>query len=239
MNLEPHIFADFENYFILYKPPGWFVHPPSDQRALKQFRNFILTDHLQKKLGYKPFPVHRLDFGTEGLLIWAKTSEAAGKLSRLNELGQITKLYQTVIRGFIEPETGVIEIPLLSDSSFDELECRTEYQTIAHFEHPKPINSKFPSSRYALLEVRLHTGRWHQIRRHMNRVAHPIVGDREHGDSHHNRFFRDELKIQGLLLKAYKLHFVDPFTNGSRTFVSPVTDRWVQVMNIFNKKKID
>lgn len=234
MNLDPFVVEEFENYFILFKPAGWFVHPPEDKRALKAFQNRILTKWLWSQRKTKSFPVHRLDFGTEGLLIWAKSSEAAGVLSELNQSGQIRKFYHAVCRGYVEPEEGTIEIPLDTDSSPDEKASRTDYQTLQRLELKAQINSKFPTSRYSLLEIRLHTGRWHQIRRHFNRISHHLIGDREHGDSHHNRYFRDQLKISGLLLKAYKLEFQDPWGQTLRTFLCPMTPTWEQVHRLFS-----
>lgn len=233
MNLEPVLLEEFENYFILFKPSGWFVHPPEDKRAQKAFKNRILTRWLYHKMGKKCFPVHRLDFATEGILIWAKSPEAAGRLSQMNINGEIEKIYHTVVRGFVEPSEGVIDIPLVTDSSVDEKPCLTEYKTLKQIELPFQINSRFPTSRYSLMEVRLHTGRWHQIRRHFNRISYPIIGDREHGDSHHNRFFRDELQIPGLLLKAVSLKFIDPWDQSSKTFSCPSTPLWEKAYRLF------
>ena len=233
MNLDPQIVADFENYFVLYKPPGWFVHPPSDGRALRKFRSRILTQYLQNQLGGRVHPVHRLDFATEGILVWAKNPESAGALSRINEGGGFTKIYHAIVRGHPTPRDGLIEIPLASDSSLGLVPCRTEYKTLQQIDLPHQVHSKYPTSRYAWLEVRLHTGRWHQIRRHMNRISHPIIGDREHGDSHHNRFFRECLKIPGLLLKAQSLRFQDPFNQEPRFFESPQTPNWSSLQALF------
>ena len=77
------------------------------------------------------------------------------------------------------------------------------------------------------------TGRWHQIRRHMNRVSHPIIGDREHGDGRHNVFFRDQLKIDGLCLWAKELTLRHPVTGEKITFKSPESEKWTAIKTLF------
>ena len=229
----PLILEDNEHYWLLYKPSGWFVHPPNDARALKQFKNFILTDWFQRHLNQKAYPIHRLDFATEGLMLWAKTSDAAGALNFLHKGNQLKKTYLAVVRGHTE-DTGAIDVPLLSDLSPIPVECLTEYQTLKRIELPAKINSEHATSRYSLVEVYLKTGRWHQIRRHFNRISHPLIGDQEHGDSHHNRYFRDELRLPGLLLKSRSLNFQCPFTDENKSFHAPVTEKWQQIQSLFS-----
>lgn len=231
---EPIILHELENYIVLFKPAGWFVHPPDDKRALVQFKNQILTTWFSKTLGEKYFPVHRLDFGTEGLLLWGKNREATASLSALNRHGLLEKKYHAVVRGYMDPVDGKIEIPLFSQRFQVDQPSVTEYQTLKQLEIPVQINSPFPTSRYSLLEVRLRSGRWHQIRRHMDQVNHPLIGDQLHGDSHHNRYFRDELKLSGLLLRAFSLQFVDPWTEKQVIYTSLMTERWGKVFSAFS-----
>ena len=89
LGTEPQVLEDHEHYWVLYKPISWFVHPPSDRRALKKFSQRILTSWFWKNLNQKAFPIHRLDFATEGLMIWAKSSESAGALNELHYDSQI------------------------------------------------------------------------------------------------------------------------------------------------------
>ncbi len=229
---NPQILEDFENYWLVYKPRGWFVHPPSDKRAFKKFSQKIMTSWFWRNLNCKAFPVHRLDFATEGLMIWAKNSESASILNELHYNERLTKTYHAVVRGSPADE-GVIDIPLLSDSSLETVPCFTKFRTLKRLEIPAQINSPHPTSRYSLMEVKLLTGRWHQIRRHFNRLSNPIIGDREHGDSHHNRYFRDHLKIDGLLLKAERLEFLCPFSGVEKNFQSPMTEPWEKIDSLF------
>lgn len=229
---EPVILHELENYIVLFKPAGWFVHSPDDKRAQIQFKDKILTTWFYKNFRKKYFPVHRLDFGTEGLLLWGKSREATGILSSLNRNGQFEKTYHAVVRGYLEPINGKIELPLFSQRFQVDQPSLTDYKTLKRLEFPVQINSPHPTSRYSLLEVRLQSGRWHQIRRHMDQIHHPVIGDQRHGDSHHNRYFRDDLKLPGLLLKAISLKFVDPWTGQPTEYLSPSTERWENVYRL-------
>jgi tRNA pseudouridine65 synthase len=236
--LTPQILEETDQYWLMYKPCGWFVHPPDDKRALKQFSQKILTSWFWQHFNQKAFPIHRLDFPTEGLMIWAKDSESAGILNELHYDNRLQKTYHAVVRGHM-PEIGRIDIPLSSDMYPEAVPCLTEYKTLNRIEKAVQINSEHATSRYSLVEAYLKTGRWHQIRRHFNRIAHPIIGDREHGDSHHNRFFRDKLELTSLLLKAHRLEFICPFTNEKKKFEAPLTKKWHQVYSLFDKSISD
>ncbi|MNL51532.1 tRNA pseudouridine synthase C [compost metagenome] len=83
------------------------------------------------------------------------------------------------------------------------------------------------------MQVNPVTGRWHQIRRHFDRIAHPLLGDIEHGDSHHNRFFRDELKIKGLCLKASSVQLVHPWNGEMLEISAPSDEKWDQIQDLF------
>ena len=235
--MNPLILEDLENYWVVYKPSGWFVHPPSDKRALKQFSNYILTSWFYKNLNQKAYPIHRLDFATEGIMIWAKNSESAGILNELHYDECLIKTYHAIVRGH-PPDEGVIDIPLLSDLNREPVPCVTKYKALKRLELPVRINSEFLSSRYSFMEVTLKTGRWHQIRRHFNRISCPIIGDREHGDSHHNRYFRDRLKIPQLLLKAHELKFICPFSGEGKVFTSPVSEKWEAAYALFGARPL-
>ncbi len=126
-----------------------------------------------------------------------------------------------------------ITLDLELDSTQELVPCETQYEVLSEIELPYQINSKFKTTRYSLLKVKPITGRWHQIRRHMNRVAHPILGDREHGDSHHNRFFRDQLQIAGLCLFAYQIEFTHPTTLELMSFKSLSDENLKKISQLF------
>jgi tRNA pseudouridine65 synthase len=84
--------------------------------------------------------------------------------------------------------------------------------------------SRHPTSRYSLVEIHPETGRMHQIRRHFTKISHPIIGDRQHGDNRHNRFFETGLGVRRMLLAAVELSLPHPRTGESLRLVAPVDD---------------
>ncbi|MBL7714515.1 MAG: tRNA pseudouridine(65) synthase TruC [Bdellovibrionales bacterium] len=186
----------FENpdYVAVDKPAGFHVHPPEDQRhKIPRHRNCLalLRDQLG---GNYIYPVHRLDGATTGVLFYAKTSEAASALAGQFKERKVQKTYYAVVRGW--PEDQVIEKDL------DGHPSKTWIRVIAKKEVPVKIGkSKFETARYAVIEAQPHTGRMHQIRRHLAGISHPLIGDTVYGDGPHNRYFR-ELGMPGLFLRS-------------------------------------
>jgi tRNA pseudouridine65 synthase len=220
------LFQDHE-IIAINKPSGFHVHPP-ERNPEKVPRSKIVLQQLRNQIGQKLFPVHRLDVATSGVLLFALNSEIAGRLCTEFQKNQVQKTYWAVVRGFM-PEAGFIDLPLESDSSSELLPCRTEFRTIKKIELPFAVGKKYSSARYSWLEIQPKTGRFHQIRRHMNRISHPIIGDCDHGDSHHNRFFREELKISGLCLMAREIKIQDLRVE------APTSYRWKKILRLFER----
>lgn len=218
-------------FFVIDKPSGFFVHPPEFSAyptPREKICLHVLRDHFQQDV----FPVHRLDAPTSGLVIFAFDKEATRNLSRLFAEREIRKKYLAVVRGFVDDE-GTIDIPLEIKGFPDLMPSTTLYRKIRQIELPFATGTKYQTSRYSLVEVNPVTGRWHQIRRHFDRISHPLLGDIEHGDSHHNRFFRDQLKISGLCLRAVSLSFLHPWTQTQITLTAPPSDKWNQIFQLF------
>jgi tRNA pseudouridine65 synthase len=230
----PHILFQDDDLLILFKPSHMYVHPPEDRIARKAIGRHTCIHWLLDEHKILANPIHRLDFSTEGILIFGKNNKTNSLLNIQMRDGQIQKFYSAVVRGWFKDDFGEINLSLESDSSADALDCRTLYSVIQKIELPVSVNSKFQTARYTLLDIELKTGRWHQIRRHMNRVAHPVLGDRTHGDSHHNRFFRDQLSIERLCLKAKRLEFYHPHTSNKMIFHAPTSDMWKKIDALFS-----
>jgi tRNA pseudouridine65 synthase len=188
---------------------------------------------LERAMGRRVFPVHRLDAPTSGLVLFAYTREGTRELSRLFSDREMEKTYHAVARGFVD-EHGSIRQPLEIKGFAEPSDAETLYTRLAQIELPHAVGTKYPTARYSLVEVKPVTGRWHQIRRHFDRIAHPLLGDIEHGDSHHNRFFRDELKISGLCLRARNLAFTHPWTGERMALEAPTDERWQKIYSLFN-----
>lgn len=210
----------FEDPWLIaiQKPPGISVHCSREYDR----HGVDLRELLKQQLGETVFPVHRLDRATSGVLLFARNTETAGRMGDLFRSRQIAKTYRAVVRGFLNP-SGDIDIalpragrrrrPVRSRLTTEEvlLPSCTRYRTLERFELPWR-SDRYPTSRVSLLELHPLTGRWHQIRRHLNRIAHPILGDTSHGDNTQNRFFRGQFGLQRLMLTATELVFVHPCT---------------------------
>ncbi len=231
--LEPKIIFKDEDILVLNKPPTWFVHPPENPKHRRGLKRRTCVQWLSDQHSIKASPAHRLDVATEGLLLFGLHTESLQNLNSQFREHSIKKKYLTVVRGWLKEKEGCIIIPLELKTTGDLAECETNYTTLAKIEHDTKISKKFDTSRFSLLDVSPRTGRWHQIRRHMNRISHPILGDTEHGDTHQNRYFRENLKIEGLCLLAHELSFVHPSTGLALNFKSELTPRWQRITEMF------
>lgn len=228
-----HVLYQDDFMIAVEKPSGFHVHPP-EQDDYPVPRSKICLYVLKEQLGRWLFPVHRLDVSTSGVLLFAFNSETARRLCQQFSEQSVQKTYWAVVRGWTPPE-ALVEIPLESDSSGQLVAAQTRYKRLAKMEIPKAVGKRFKTARYSWLEVKPHSGRYHQIRRHMNRLSHPIVGDGTHGDSHHNRFFREEFGIEGLCLHALHIELRHPQTNEVLSIHSPPREKWSHLQNLFQE----
>lgn len=220
-----------EHLVAIHKPAGLLVHrSPIDAQetrfALQQTRD---------QIGRYVYPVHRLDKPTSGILVFGLNKYTAGKLGESFEQRVVEKEYLAVVRGWPEAR-GVIDHPLkLEDTGYKPREnaepvpALTDYERLATVEIPHAVGP-FETARYALLSVRPHTGRLHQIRRHLKHISHPVIGDVRHGDSDHNRFFREHFRSARLLLASVRLAFPHPATGERLQITCPPESEMVRVL---------
>ncbi|MDP5241243.1 pseudouridine synthase [Uliginosibacterium sp. 31-16] len=208
------IFRD-EHLIAIHKPAGLLVHRSEIDRSETRFAIQLLRD----QIGQRVFPVHRLDRGTSGVLLFALTREALVAANRAFELNEVDKTYLAVVRGWPD-EHGEIDHPLTRQ--YDNHEHRpegagteaqsalTRFKRLAAVELPIAVDSHHSTSRYALLQLSPKTGRRHQIRRHLKHIAHPIIGDSTHGKGIHNRMFAEHFGCRRMLLMCDTLNLVHP-----------------------------
>jgi tRNA pseudouridine65 synthase len=187
------------------KPAGLLVHPS----ALDAHEEHTAVDLLQAQLGERVAPVHRLDKGTSGVLLFARHAQAARRWGAAFEQGQVGKRYLALVRGW-PPAAGVIDQPLARDPELPSagqarLQAATRYERLACFEWPFQVDARHATSRYALVAAEPLSGRRHQIRRHFKHIAHPLVGDATHGKGPHNRAVAQYLGTTRLWLHAHSL----------------------------------
>ena len=209
----PIIYRD-ESLIAIHKPAGLLVH----RSALDRHETRFALQMLRNQIGQKVYPVHRLDKGTSGVLLFALDREVGRVLSGQFERGEVRKRYVAVVRGH-PSELGEIDHPLArmadehagiaADGAAQP--ATTRFRRLATVELPYRVD-RYPSSRYALVELSPLSGRWHQLRRHMKHIAHPIIGDATHGKGRHNRLFQTLFGHPRLLLAATEMRLVHPLS---------------------------
>lgn len=168
--------------------------------------------------GEHVYAVHRLDRPTSGLLLFARDPHTASQLGQAMMANQVRKTYQALVRGWA-PESGLIDHALkehavdkrLKDEPQPVREAQTRYSRLATTQIPVAIEG-FPTSRYSLLQLHPLTGRKHQLRRHMQHIAHPIIGDTNYGRTKHNHYFAERFGFSRLMLAATELRLTHPVT---------------------------
>jgi tRNA pseudouridine65 synthase len=201
-----------DHLIAIDKPPSLLVHRSDIDRHETRFAVQLLRD----QIGRRVQPVHRLDKGTSGVLLFAFDPEVARAMGRQFENGEVEKTYLAVVRGW-PPEAGVIDHALTRQYDnygrrLQEAESQpavTRYRRLAMVELPVAVE-RYPTSRYALVELHPLTGRHHQLRRHMKHISHPIIGDATHGKGIHNRFFQQAFACHRLLLACVHMAFRHP-----------------------------
>lgn len=199
------------------KPSGLVVHRSEQARD-----SVNCVALLRRQLGVFLFPVHRLDRGASGALVFALDREAGHALSVAFAEGRIEKHYFAVLRGFV-PECGRIDSPINHPGEREPQPAETLFTRLRTVELPHAVGPH-PTARYSLVEAEPLQGRTHQLRRHFAHIRHPIVGDVNHGDGHHNRLFRRLFACRRLLLHASRLALAHPATGAPLVIVAPLPD---------------
>ena len=216
-----------EHLVAIDKPPGLLVHRTQlaageDEAALQLLRD---------QLGRTVWPVHRLDRGTSGVLLFALSAEVASLLGAMFEQGQMDKRYVALVRGWPQAEEGLIDHPLARDPELPStgqtmLQAQTRWRVLARIEWPLVTDPRFPTTRVALFEAEPLQGRRHQIRRHLKHIAHPILGDATHGKGPLNRAVAAFLGTQRLWLHARELKLIHPVTGSPLQLQAQPSASW-------------
>jgi len=203
---------------VVAKPSGLLVHR-TDQA---QDATAVLQLARDATGGAHLFPVHRLDRGASGVLVLARSPEAARALHSQFEDGAADKRYLALVRG-VPAASGVIDHPIPRREDGPRVPAITEYRLIETVTVPfrDRAGGERPQS-YSLVEARPRTGRLHQVRRHLKHAGHPLVGDVNHGRVEHNRWCRAEYGLERLALHAASLGFDHPGTGARVRFEAPL-----------------
>lgn len=192
--------------------------------------NVLIAERLlREQIGQKVFPLHRIDRPTSGVLVFGLSSEAASIVQPLFPTEEVKKFYLTIVRGYMADNHGIIEHPLKKKLIGDLQEAKSEYWSLSQNEIPLASTARYPTSRYSLLKVYPHTGRMHQIRRHLAHDRHYVIGDSTHGDNRQNHFFRDTFGMENLLLHAWQLEFIHPITKKTVKLIADLPGYFIDI----------
>ena len=195
------LFVD-EHVVVADKPSGLLVHrgwADDDDVALFRVRDALGGEHVH--------PIHRLDRGTSGALLFARNREAAAILCKSFEEGRVEKKYLALVRG-TPPADGLIDHPIPKSEDGPRVPARTRFKIVL----------RSPVDRCSLVLAMPETGRLHQIRRHLRHLNHPLVGDVTYGSGVINRHYRSTYDLHRLALHACRLGFEHP-VSGARVVV--------------------
>lgn len=208
---------------VIDKPAGMVVHPAAGHRAGTLADGLRQRGTMWSQLGgaERPGIVHRLDRDTSGLLVVAKTEAAHRSLSLQLQRRTLSRVYWTLVHGTFREATGRIEAPIGRDPG--------HRQRMAVVDSGRPAVTDFTVverlRRFTHLEVRLHTGRTHQIRVHLASISHPIAGDPVYGR-------RGDTLLQRPALHAQRLGFLHPGTGERCEFSAPLPEDLVTALSV-------
>ena len=213
--LPPIVYED-DNILILNKPAGMLSQKSHEEDiSLNEIclsyllsKGEISSDSLKM---YKPSIVNRLDRNTMGLVVFAKTYNAANQLSKAFKERTVHKYYRCIVVGKIEEEM-LLSGSLVKDTDKNIVTIINDGQENIKTKI-KPLKS---NENYSLLEVLLITGKTHQIRAHLASISHPIVGDVKYGNQEVNNELYKKYKLKHQLLVSYRIVFPE-FTEELQT----------------------
>lgn len=214
-----------DDYLVaINKPNGLLVHRTSIAEPNAQFALQTLRDQIGKRV----FPIHRLDRKTSGVLMFALNSETVKAVQSQIENQSVTKRYIAIVRGWF-PEFIEVDYALTNDRDKTQ-EAITHFKLLEKTEVKVPFG-KHKTSRYSLIEAHPKTGRQHQIRKHLNHLRHPIIGDRPHGCNKQNRLFKQRWEMNTMLLHAETFACEHPISKEQLKIVAPLNCEFIRMLN--------
>lgn len=209
---------------VVNKPKGMVVHPANgnpDGTLVNAIMN-ICKDSLSGIGGeIRPGIVHRIDKDTSGLLIVAKNDKSHINLSEQIKNREITKKYVALVRGVIKENEATIDMPIgRSNKDRKKMAVKKDgKKAVTHFKVIKRYNG------YTYLDIKIDTGRTHQIRVHLAEIGYPIVGDSVYSNG------KNPFRVEGQMLHAKSLKFKHPITGKTLKLEAPLPEYFEDVLN--------
>ncbi len=217
--VEYAVVAVDEALIVVDKPAGLVVHPGPGHPDGTLVNGLLARYPEIAGVGEpaRPGIVHRLDRGTSGLLVVARTTAAYDSLVAALAAHDVQRIYEAAVLGHLENDRGVVDAPIGRSSRHPTLmavsatgrPARTRYEVVERYDVPVPLTR---------IRCELETGRTHQIRVHLAAIGHPVLGDVSYGGR------RAEVRIDRPFLHAQALGFVHPASGLDVRYTSPIPD---------------
>lgn len=223
-NIPIDVIYEDDDIIVVNKPKGMVVHPANgnpDGTLVNAVMN-ICKDSLSGIGGeIRPGIVHRLDKDTSGLLIIAKNDKAHINLSEQIKNREIIKKYIALVRGVVKENVATIDMPIgRSNKDRKKMAVKKDGKNaITHFEVMKRYNG------FTLLDIKIDTGRTHQIRVHLAEIGYPVVGDEVYSNG------KNPFGVKGQMLHAKSLEFKHPITGEVLKLEAPLPEYFEVILN--------
>lgn len=226
--IDLDIVYEDDDIIVVNKQNGLVVHPAVGNPTGTLVNGLMYhSKNLSKVNGeFRPGIVHRIDAFTTGLLVVAKNDYAHEFLARQLENKTTHRIYVALVWGVINEDTGTIDAPIGRDKKDRKKMAVTSENSKNAVTHFKVIERYKDAT---LIELKLETGRTHQIRVHMNYINHPVVNDSVYG----KRKLIDET---GQCLHAKELGFIHPTTKKYMCFTSELPKKFINILNKFKEE---
>jgi len=227
---------------VIDKPTGWAVHPGTDVTAGKSIIELMLQYFPPTEGLFKPSLIHRLDLETSGILLMAKSGPALREWGRIMREDPLDKRYWALVAGKVLKSEGWL-VNSLSKQKFGSQKEKMHVVDDSNTTDGKIAKTFFKVIEYkalgglscTLLELKIETGRTHQIRTQLSFMGHPVLGDRKYGNFADNQEFAKAFGLRRLFLHAFSLSAV--WKEKKFYIASQLPSDLTQVLNRLNIKK--
>ncbi|MBR6253233.1 MAG: RluA family pseudouridine synthase [Clostridia bacterium] len=216
-----------DDILVVNKPKNMVVHPGSGVNSGTLVNAIVGKYDLSVgSEDFRPGIIHRLDKDTTGCLVVAKNNKAHDSIAKQIQDRTTKKIYIALVKGIISENKGVIDMPIgrsktdrkKMEATKDGKEAHTEFTVLERYKEG-----------YTLVEVLLKTGRTHQIRVHMAKIGHPVVGDSTYSSG------KNPFGVNSQMLHSHILGFVHPTTGNYVEFIAPLPAYFTEIIEKLSK----